>query len=248
MITAVIIDDERNNLLNLQRLLEQYCPNVDLKGTALDADAGGAMIASVQPDLVFLDIQMPGKNGFELLEELTDRRFELIMVTAYDQYGIQAVKSAAIDYLLKPVDIDELRVAVGRAVEKIAVRKEQAHLAYVKTLLQGGMVKEAPRISLSDQKSTRLVFIRDIVRCESSNSYTHFFLVGGEKITVSVALGEYELQLSPHGFVRCHQSHLVNKLFVHRIQKEDGGGLVMEDGSVVPVSRVRKAGIRNELL
>lgn len=248
MITAVIIDDEPHNILNLQRLLEQYCPDVAVKGTALDADAGALIIRALQPDLVFLDIQLPGADGFELLAEMKDRSFEVIMVTAFPQYGIQAVKSAAMDYLLKPVEIDELRTAVQKAAIAIARKKEQTHLAYVKNILQQSIGKDAPRISLSDQSGTRLVFMRDIIRCESSNSYTHFFLVGGEKVTVSVSLAEYDTLLSPHGFVRCHQSHLVNKVFVTRIHNSDGGYLLMEDGSMVPVSRAKKAGIRNELL
>ena len=118
MIRAVIIDDEKNNIENLQGLLQKYCKQVVVEASATDADTGIGIIAGHKPDLVFLDIQMPGKNGFELLQALPQHEFELIFVTAFDQYGIQAVKFSAIDYLLKPVNVEELKIAVGKVQEK----------------------------------------------------------------------------------------------------------------------------------
>src|ERR1700748_103803 len=136
MIKAVIIDDEQNNLDNLSRLLEKYFPETTVAGTALNAEDGRSVILAQRPDLLFLDIQMPGKNGFELLQSLPDHSFELIFVTAFDQYGIQAVKFSAIDYLLKPIDIEEFGMAVRKAIVKCESKKQNLPLENLLQLLQ----------------------------------------------------------------------------------------------------------------
>jgi len=248
MINALIIDDEPINIINLQRLLEQHCPGVAVTGTAKSAREGITAIERQQPDLVFLDIQMPGKSGIDMLKELPAPNFALIFVTAYDQYGIQAVKFAAMDYLLKPVDPEELKAAVNKAATAIVQKKQQQQLQYLVEILQQGQQKEEHRIALPSLKETRLVYTKDIVRCESSNSYTHFFTADGEKITVAVSIYEYEEMLTPYGFLRCHQSHLVNKKFVKSIVKESGGYLLMQDGSTIPLSRSRRDELKKGLI
>jgi two-component system LytT family response regulator len=248
MIKALIIDDEPINVINLQRLLEANCPEVEIIGTAKGADEGILLIKQFNPDLVFLDIHMPGKNGFDMLKELPGINFALIFVTAFDQYGIQAIKFAAMDYLMKPVDADELKVAVEKASTAIVKKKQSEKVQYLMEILHSGSVKDEHRIALPSLKETRFVYTVNITRCESSNSYTHFYLKDGERITVATPLYEYEEMLAPYGFIRCHQSHLVNKQYVRSLVKESGGYLQMEDGSQVPVSRTKRDELKEGLM
>lgn len=189
---VIIIDDEDNNIENLQELLKKYCPEVRIVGIATNAEAGNALIAQLQPDIVFLDIEMPGKNGFELLKSLPVHNFEIIFVTAHHQYGIQAVKFAAIDYILKPIDIEELKAAVAKATRKRAAQQQNLQLENLIQILQQQQVKTEHRIALPTAKETRFAKTEEIIRCESTNTYTTFYLVSGEKIMVSKPIYEFE--------------------------------------------------------
>jgi two-component system LytT family response regulator len=250
---VVLIDDEKNNLDNLEQLLSAGCPGVKVVATALNADDGKKIILRHRPDLVFLDIQMPGQSGFDLLRSLTSYDFEIIFVTAYDHYGIQAVKFAAVDYLLKPIHADELQEAVRKAAIKSQHKKQNLQLENLIQLIRQRQHKDEHRIALTTQSETRFVFTRQIVRCESDNNYTSFFLTGlvgstgGEKLVVSRPIHEYEKLLRDYGFIRCHQSHLVNKKFVKSWVKKDGGYLLLEDGSNIPVSRNKKDSVSEAL-
>lgn len=235
---AILVDDEKNNLVNLEQLLKTYCPGVEVIATAMDAAAGRTAILQHHPDMVFLDIQMPGKSGFDLLRELQQYDFEVIFVTAFDQYAIQAVRFAAVDYLLKPVNIEELQSAVGRALARSRDKKKNLQLENLIQLLQEQ--KDDHRIALTTMKETRFIRTQDIVRCESSNNYTLFFLANGEKLTASRPIFEYEELLKGYGFIRCHQSHLVNRKYVKSWVKEDGGFLLLENNHQVPVSKNKK--------
>jgi two-component system, LytTR family, response regulator len=241
---VAIIDDEDNNIDNLQQLLLEYCSEVKVVGAASDADAGAALINRAQPDLVFLDIEMPGKNGFDLLKSLPELNFELIFVTAHHQYGIQAVKFAAIDYLLKPINIEELKGAVAKAVKKRAEKNRNVQLENLIQILHQQHAKSEHRIALPTAKETRFAKTEEIIRCESSNIYTTFYLVSGEKIMVSKPIYEYEELLADYQFIRCHQSHIVNKKFIKSWVKEDGGYLLLYDKTQVPVSRQNRESIR----
>ena len=214
MLTCVIIDDEQNNILNLQLLLQKHCSNVTVVATAMTADEGENIIKKYKPDVVFLDIQMPRKNGFQLLQALPQLDFEIIFVTAYDQYGIQAVKFAALDYLLKPIKTEELQNAVNKAGEKSLAKKQNLQLHHLIEVLKHSSSKEEQRIALPFFKETRFVKTGSIIRCESINNYTTFYLSNAEKIMVSKPIYEYEELLADYGFIRCHQSHLVNKKFI----------------------------------
>jgi two-component system LytT family response regulator len=238
IITAVLIDDEKNNLDNLQMLLNRHCPEVQVVAMALDATEGRRIILEHQPGLVLLDIEMPGKNGFDLLRSLPQYDFEVIFVTAYDQYGIQAVKFAAIDYLLKPVNPDELQTAINKVITKNQSKKQNLHVENLIRIFQ--QQKEEQRIALPTQKETRFIATGDIVRCESSNNYTTFILANAEKILVSKPIYEYDELLGSYGFIRCHQSHLVNKKYIKSLIKEDGGYLLLDNGEQIPVSRNKK--------
>lgn len=244
-IKAVLIDDEVNNVDNLKQLLSKYCHEVAVLATALNADEGRDIILKFQPELIFLDIQMPGKNGFELLKSLPQYEFEVIFVTAYDYYGIQAVKFAAIDYLQKPIDIEELQTAVNKVIVKNQGLKKNFQLENL--MLFFNQQKEEQRIALTTQKETRFIPTGQVIHCESSNNYTSFFLLNREKIIVSKPIYEFEELLNNQGFLRCHQSYLVNKKFIKSWIKEDGGYLLMENGSKIPVSRTKRE-VLNEAL
>lgn len=235
---AILVDDERNNLTNLEQLLKEYCPGVEVIATALNAADGQRMILQHRPDLLFLDIQMPGKSGFDLLRELPEPGFEVIFVTAYDQFAVQAVRFSAVDFLLKPVNIEELQAAVNRAWTRYRDKQRNLQLENLLQLLQAG--KEDHRIAIATLRETRFIRTAGIVRCESSNNYTAIFLSDGEKLTSSRPIFEYEDLLKDYGFFRCHQSHLVNKRFVKSWVKEDGGYLLLDNGDQVPVSRNKK--------
>lgn len=240
ILRTVLIDDEKNNLDNLQQLLKNNCPEAEVCAVARNADEGKRIILENRPDLVFLDIQMPGKTGFDLLRSLPRYDFEVIFVTAYDQYGIQAVKFAAVDYLLKPVNVAELQAAIARALEKSLKKKENLQLENLIQLLHKQHNKEEHRIALTTLKETRFIYTRDIMHCESSNNYTTFYLADGEKLLVSKPIHEYEDILKSYGFIRCHQSHLVNKKCIKSWVKEDGGYLLLHNGTQIPISRSKK--------
>ncbi|MCG2617070.1 LytTR family DNA-binding domain-containing protein [Terrimonas sp. NA20] len=242
---TVLIDDEKNNLDNLRQLLNAYCPSVQIVGAAINAAEGKKIIHEQKPDLLFLDIQMPQKTGFDLLRELDDYSFEVIFVTAYDHFAIQAVRFAAVDYLLKPVNIEELRAAVDRAESRGRQKKQNQQLENLLQLLH--QKKDEHRIALATLKETRFVNTRAIIRCESSNNYTSFFLKDGEKLIVSKPIYEFEEMLEGYGFLRPHQSHLVNRIYIKSLLKEDGGTLLLEDGSLVPVSRSKKEEVLRSL-
>jgi len=245
-IRYVIIDDEANNVANLQFLLKTHCPELISAGSANSGIEAVHLIQEIAPDLVFLDIQMPGKSGFDVLRSLDKINFEVIFVTAYDQYGIQAIKFSALDYLLKPLDVNELIQAVKKAEAKISARQQNQNISNLLDYLQRPK-QESPRIALPTLQETHYVKLEDIVRCEASDNYTGFFLSNGEKILVSRTLKEYAELLKPHNFQRTHQSHLVNMRFVKSFLKEDGGTLLLQDKTRIPISRQHLDTIRKAL-
>ncbi|MCH5716126.1 LytR/AlgR family response regulator transcription factor [Niabella hibiscisoli] len=191
---------------------------------------------------------MPGKTGFEMLKELTDYSFEIILITAYDQYGIQAIKFSAIDYLLKPVNIEELKAAVQKAENRVKGKMQNYELENLLQLIKNREQKSTHKLALPTLKETRFVNPREIIRCESSNAYTSFFFSSGEKIIVSRPIYEYEELLAAFDFIRCHQSHLVNKEHIKSWVKEDGGYLILDNGDEIPISRSKKENVTQALI
>lgn len=243
---AILIDDEISNLENLRTLLEKHCPQVTIMATAQNINDAVDIIGKYSPDLVFLDIQMGEQTGFDVLKLLPTRNFEVIFVTAYDQYGIQAVKFAALDYLLKPIDIEELINAVNKAEHKLAAQIQNLQLDFLLQQLK----KPEPNVSkiaLQMQSEIRYVALSEIIRCEADNTYTRFFLSSNEKILVSKSLKEYADLLRPSGFLRTHQSHLVNPKYVKSWLKEDGGILLLTSGEKIPVSKPNKDTVKQAL-
>ncbi|WP_229317236.1 LytTR family DNA-binding domain-containing protein [Larkinella sp. C7] len=247
LMKALLIDDEQPNLENLQALLAAYCPQVEVCGTALNAEMATNRLHVLQPDLVFLDIQMPRQNGFDWLRSLPAYDFAVIFVTAYDQFAIQALRFAAVDYLLKPIAIDELQAAVERARQQRQLKEQNQLLQNLMHFLKAGQPPEEPRIALATAKETRFVKTGEIIRCESSNNYTTFYLIDGEALLVCKPIFGYDELLKDYGFVRCHQSHLVNKQFIRSWKKEFGDFLVLTNGSEVPISRAKKEDLRKAL-
>jgi len=244
---ALLIDDEQPNLDNLRALLAAYCPQVEICGTALSARTAKSLLHTHQPDLLFLDIQMPEQSGLDLLRSLPDYPFDVIFVTAYDQYAIQALRFAAIDYLLKPIAIDELQAAVARAEHQRRRKEQNQLLQNLVHLLKAPPDPDGQRIALSTAKETRFVKTVEIIRCESSNNYTTFYLAGGEALLVCRPIYAYDDLLEEYGFVRCHQSHLVNKTFIRSWKKEFGDFLLLTDGSEVPIARGKKEALKRKL-
>ena len=246
MIRAVLIDDEISNLENLRTLLEKHCPQVTIIATAQNVSDAVNAIEKHLPDLVFLDIQMGEQTGFDVLKLLPSRNFEVVFVTAYDQYGIQAVKFAALDYLLKPIDIEELINAVNKTEQKLATQIQTSQLDFLLQQLKKPETNVS-RIALPMQSEIRYVAFSEIIRCEADNTYTYFLLSSGEKIVVSKSLKEYADLLCPNGFLRTHQSHLVNPKYVKSWLKEDGGILLLMSGEKIPISKPNKDTVKQAL-
>ena len=243
---AILIDDENSNLENLRILLEKHCPQVNIVATAQNVADAVTAIEEYLPQLVFLDIQMGEQTGFDVLKQLPTRNFEVIFVTAYDQYGIQAVKFAALDYLLKPIDIEELVHSVTKAEVKLRAQIQTSQLDFLLQQLKKPDAT-ASKIAMQMQTEIRYVTLSEIIRCEADNTYTHFFLSGNEKILVSKSLKEYADLLRPSGFLRTHQSHLVNPKYVKSWLKEDGGVLLLTSGEKIPISKPNKESVKQAL-
>ncbi len=240
---AIIIDDELSNLQNLQALLARHCPMLEVVACAQTRDAAVTLINQLQPDLLLLDIQLGDATGFEVLQAVRHQSFEVIFVTAFDRYGIQAIKFAALDYLLKPIDIDELMQAVTKAEARIKGKQANHQLDLLLSQLQQGR-NRPQKIALPQFKETRYVQTDHIRRCQADNTYTLFFMADGEQLLISKPLKEYAELLQPHGFIRTHQSHLVNARFVKSWLREDGGTLLLDNGEHVPIAKINREKVR----
>ena len=239
-ISCFLIDDEAGNNVNLQLLLERYCTNVKVLETFTNPLKALEAVKANRPELLFLDVEMPDLNGFDLLEQLGQDRGEVIFITAYEQYALKAFEFAAVDYLTKPVDVDRLQAAVTRVCERIT-RKEVGHGLEEFLRNRNQKTPGKKRLAISSVQEIRFVEIGEITRCEGENNYTHFHLASGERLTASKPLREYEELLCEDGFLRVHQSHLINSNFLKRFVKTDGGYLEMNDQTQVPVSRSKKS-------
>lgn len=236
MIRAIIVDDELEGRNTIFNILNSYCDQIKVVAQAENVMEGIEVIKDNKPDVLFLDIQMPDGSGFDLLERLPEINFQVIFVTAYDQFALKAIKFSALDYILKPVDPQQLIDAVN----KIREPHDEINTITnkIQTLLRNKNGFE--RITLPTFEGFRFINLKDIIRCESDNNYTNFLLNSGEKILVTKTLKEYDETLSDTDFIRVHQSHLVNIKFIDRYIKGDGGTIIMTDGSEVEVSRRRK--------
>lgn len=233
MIKAIIIDDIEQARITLKKDLQVYAPDISVIGEANGVVEGAKLLKTLLPDILFLDIQMQDGSGFDLLDILKEIPFKIIFITASDAHAIKAFRYAAIDYLLKPVDPDELTAAL----KKFRTHKLNENEKY--KLLNDSLKnhqKPHERLALHTQDKIHIANINDIIRCESSVNYTEFYFANTKKLLVTKTLKEFEDMLSDQGFYRVHQSHLVNTKFIKEFVKTDGGYLLMNDGSNVPVS------------
>ena len=239
MIRAIIIEDEKMSRETLRRLLEKYCPEVEVVAEADGYRKGVEEIKLHHPDVIFLDIQMPDGSGFRVLEEIDKADFEIIFTTAFDQFAIKAIKYSALDYLLKPIIPQDLEEAVER------VARKKAEKARAKDLESGHRPDEmadarSRKIVLSTSEMIHVINVDDIIRCESDNYYTYFHFVDGRRLLVSKTLKENEDLLQAYNFIRPHKSHLVNVKYIKSFVRQDGGYILMTDGTHIPVSRRKK--------
>ena len=238
MITAIIIDDEAKGRLALREKLSDYCPQIKLLAEAANGQEALLLIQHHKPQLIFLDIEMPWMNGFEMLNELTEKNFHIIFTTAYDQYAIKAIKYAAFDYLLKPIDIEELKTAI----EKIGAKDDNQTKMQVE-LLQQNMLhpkKQLNKLAIPTLEGLLFFDINDIIHLEANSNYTNLYLADKTKITASKTLKEFEEMLPPAIFFRTHHSHLINLNYIKRYIKGDGGQIELQNGTYVDVSRRKK--------
>jgi two-component system, LytTR family, response regulator len=246
-IKSVIVDDETKSRSNLKKLLAEYCPTVEVVAEADSATMALALIAQHQPDLLFLDIEMGELSGFDLLKLLNGHQtFELIFVTAFDKYGIQAVKACALDYLLKPINILELSSAVDKAIKQIGPKKQDERLKELVANIDRRDDEQKIAVPLADK--IEFITIGKIIRLEAEGNYTHFYLTGNKQCMVCRTLKDYQELLEGHQFIRTHQSHLINFRKISAYVKSDGGYIAMEDGSQVPISRQKKDEVLSRIM
>jgi len=240
--TAVIIEDELHSREFLKNVLRQLCPDLELLGTAESVPTGVALLEHTRPDLVFLDIEMQSGTGFDLLQQVARTDFAVVFTTAYDHYALQAIKVSALDYLLKPIDLDELQAAVAKVREQRARPAEAGPGAALEQLLATlRQPTRAPQsITLATAEGLEFVPLSSIIRVEAAGAYSTFFLKEGRKIVVSKNLKEYESLLPAGQFFRLHNSHIVNLAEVRRLVRTDGGYAVMSDGTTVLISPKKK--------
>lgn len=234
---VVIIDDENRTRELIARMIDSFGFDVVTIPEGENVQSGIEAIEKHQPDIVFLDIQMPDGTGFDVIRSIDNKNFEIIFITAHEEFAIKAIKFSALDYLLKPVDTAELKAALEKALSTIDERKESSQFDALQKNIQP---TEKRRLVLKTQESVHVVELDQIIRCEADRNYTSFFLKDGKKILVSKTLKEYETLLSAHNFLRVQQSHLVNIDFVDRYDKKNGGAVVMKDGSEVPLSPAKR--------
>lgn len=237
MIKAVIVDDEPYSCEVLGMLLQKYCPEVSVEAICYSPEVAFRVLSSANVQLLFLDVEMPHLNGFQLLEKLPRINFEIIFTTSYDQYAIKAFRCSALDYLLKPVDREELQSAVKKALARLQSPMPQQFEILLQKINSSGTVS---RIALPTMEGLQLVPMESIICCLSSSNYTIFHLKDKQKLTVSRTLKEIEEMLEDHHFLRVHHSHLVNVNEIRKYIRGEGGQLVMSDGSTVDVSRSKK--------
>jgi two-component system LytT family response regulator len=245
VLRTVIVDDEVLMRRTLERLVHEHCPNVRLVAVAGSVESGVAEIRNHHPDLVLLDIRMDDGTGFDLLKRLEPIDFKVIFITAYDEYALRAIKFSALDYLLKPVEPEDLKQAIDKA-EKLVLKELNTQLgALAENMQEGGSFMK--KIILKTFDAIHLVRIRDIVYCESDDNYTTFHLADESRIITSRTLKEYEEMLCDSGFFRVHKSYLINISCITRFEKAEGGSVVLNHVIRVPVSS-RKRELLVELL
>jgi two-component system LytT family response regulator len=247
MIRTILVDDEIDSIRVLLRLLEAYCPEVTVIGTADGVDTAFKLISEAKPDLVLLDIEMAQGNAFDLLNRLMPLEFQVIFVTAFDNHAVRAFKYSAVDYLLKPVDIDDLRSAISRVREK-PVSNDLAEQMKILLGNVGVLQLSQQKMAIPTIYGLTFVPVQDVLRFEAKGNYTNIHLTGGDMILATRTIKEYEEVLPDTIFSRIHNSHIINLTRIQKYQKGRGGSVIMEDGSIIEVASRRREEFLRKLL
>lgn len=237
MYKTIIIDDEPKCTESLLYVLKKNCPAIDVVATAVSGDEGYEKILQHNPDIIFLDVEMPYGNGFELLSKFNNINFEIIFVTAYENFAIKAIKAEAVDYILKPFTEQEIIIAAKKAAEKVQERKLRQPAEPVN---KKGQLLQHQKIAVPTFDGLIFININDIIRCEANDHYTQFYLADKQKVLVCKSLSDYELLLGDYDFHRIHQSHLVNLSYIQKYIKGRGGYVIMQDGANIEVAARKK--------
>ena len=246
MIKAIVIDDEQHCITRLQTLVSDYCPTaVEILGWANSVEDGLQLIKSKKPELVFLDVQINQSTGFDLLEQFTDISFHIIFTTAYEQYALKAFKFSAADYLLKPIDPDDLLLAINKLESQIYRKSIPQQLEALAFNFKN--LNKNHKIAIPTLSGLEFLHVQDIVHCESDINYTTIYMEHNKRLVVAKTLKDFEAMLVSHNFYRVHNSHLVNVVKIKSYNKGKGGWLKMEDGTEIEVSSRRKDGLLNKL-
>ena len=237
-IRAILIDDELNSLQNLQNKLKGFCPDVAVVAVSQKPEEGLILIKQFQPDVVFLDIEMPKMSGFRMLEELGEYNFDIIFTTAYNHYSIDAIRISAFDYLIKPIGIEELQHAVER-LSKSLHKQTKEKIDILKRSLSDQRGQE-DKIAISTSEGIDFIPIKHIMHIESKSNYSKIFLIENKSITVTKILKDFEEMLLPYNFYRIHNSHLINLNYIQKYIRSQGGHVMLQDGMLIDVSRRKK--------
>ena len=235
---AILVDDELNSLQNLEQKIIEFCPDVTIMGKSQEPEEAIAMIRLLQPDVVFLDIEMPRISGFRVLEALGDSSLQIIFTTAYNHYAIEAIRSSAFDYLVKPISVEELQNAVNRLLQK----QNNHHLEKLNVLRKGLQENKSQEdsIAIPTSEGMELVQIKQIVRIESLSNYSKLYLVTGQTFVVTRLLKDFEEMLSGYRFYRVHHSHVINLFYVKKYIRGEGGQVVLQNGETIDVARRKR--------
>jgi two-component system, LytTR family, response regulator len=239
MLKVILIDDERNSRESLRKKIETHCPSLTIAAECVNGAEGLEAIRQHQPDVVFLDIEMPQLNGFAMLQQLTERNFELIFTTAYNQYAINAIRYSALDYLVKPVDVEELKNAVNRISQKNKPLISISQMEILSSFLQQQQ-KTPEKIAVSVATGLEIIEIKKIIYLEANGNYTHLHILDSKPLLASKTLKEFEDILPADLFFRVHNASLVNLAFIKKYNKGEVGQVVLTDGTLLDVARRRK--------
>ncbi|HVV04424.1 MAG TPA: LytTR family DNA-binding domain-containing protein [Puia sp.] len=238
VLKVILVDDEHSSLQNLQQKLEEFCPEIMVLAAVTKPQEGLMLIRHHKPDVIFLDIEMPRMNGFRMLEELGETDAEIVFITAYNNYAIEAIRISAFDYLVKPVSIEDLQHCVGRLITE-KNRRTGERLQVLRNALDDKKSQEN-KIAVPTHEGLEFIVIRQIVRIESHAAYSRIYFLNGQSLLVTKLLKDFEELLAPYRFFRVHNSHLVNMAYIRKYIRGEGGQVVMENGDVVDVARRKK--------
>ena len=235
---TIIVDDELDAVNFIRSIIEEYCPKLEVVGTGHSAKEGSKLIINKTPDLVFLDVEMPHGSGFDLLANFPDKSFDVIFITAFNHYAIQAIKFSAVDYILKPININEFITAVDKVLDNKASNDHRN--ANFKTLLENVRSTLPSKLAIPTSDGMEYLNTKEIIRVEADRSYSWFYLKDNRKLLVSRNLKEYQELLTDRNFFRTHNSHLINLEHVKKYIRSEGGAIELIDGSQVPISRGKR--------